>query len=98
MKATEFRCKVKSFQMLTPTVFETTFETEHPLVFEPGQFASVIVPGAGPKGRDLRRAYSIASGPEVYPIELCIKLVEDGPGTSYLYNLKVGDSFRIMAP
>src|SRR3954451_19967505 len=98
MKPSEFRCTVKAFRMLTPTVFETTFATEQPLPFEAGQFISVIIPGAGPKGRDLRRAYSIASGPETVPVELCVKLVEDGPGTNYLHSLKPGDPFRIMAP
>jgi len=98
MKASEYLCKVKTFRMLTPTVFETTFETDPSLSFAAGQFASVIIPGAGPKGRDLRRAYSIASCPETYPVELCIKIVEDGPGTQYLYKLRPGDTFRVMAP
>ena len=98
MKATEFKCQVKSNRMLTPTVFELTFDTEQPLEFKAGQFVSVIVPGAGPKGRDLRRAYSIASSPELRPIELCVKLVEDGPGTNYLYGLHGGAEFRGVAP
>jgi ferredoxin-NADP reductase len=104
MAATEFRCTVKSFKMLTPTVFEIAFEAEktqpeHPaFAFEGGQFISVVIPGAGPKGRDLRRAYSIASGPEVRPVELCVKLVEDGPGTNYLYKLRPGDTFKGFAP
>ncbi len=84
--------------MLTPTVFETTFEPNAPLSFEAGQFVSVVIPGAGPNGRDLRRAYSIASPPETMPIELCIKLVEGGPGTNYLYKLREGDVFRGFAP
>ncbi len=98
MKATEFLCTVKSFKMMTPTVFEIGFTTDQPLEFVSGQFASVVIPGAGPKGRDLRRAYSIASSPEMRPIELCVKLVEEGPGTNYLYGLRQGDSFRIVAP
>lgn len=98
MPATEFLCTVKSFRMLTPTVFETTFETDKPLVFQAGQFISVVVPGAGPKGRDLRRAYSIASAPEVRPVELCVKLVQEGPGTNYLYQLREGETFRGYAP
>ena len=98
MKATEFKCQVKSHRMLTPTVFELTFDTELPLEFKAGQFISVIVPGAGPKGRDLRRAYSIASAPEVKPVELCVKLVEGGPGTNYLYGLKAGSEFKGVAP
>jgi NAD(P)H-flavin reductase len=98
MKATEFKCNVKSFRMLTPTVFETTFDTEQPLEFKAGQFVSVVIPGAGPGGRDLRRAYSIASAPHVRPIELCVKLVEDGPGTNFLYKLREGTEFRGVAP
>src|SRR3954452_11905707 len=98
MKAIEYLCTVKSFRMLTPTVFETTFETDQPLQFKAGQFASVIIPGAGPKGRDLRRAYSIASAPELKPIELCVKIVEEGPGTQYLYKLRPGDKFKVVAP
>jgi NAD(P)H-flavin reductase len=84
--------------MLTPTVFETSFETHQPMEFKAGQFVSIIIPGAGPKGRDLRRAYSIASCPEIRPIELCVKIVEDGPGTQYLYQLRPGDVFRGVAP
>ena len=98
MGATEFRCTVKGFRMLTPTVFETVFDTDQPLSFIAGQFISIVIPGAGPKGRDLRRAYSIASSPEIRPIELCVKLVEDGPGTNYLYDLKEGAEFRGFAP
>lgn len=104
MAAKEFRCIVKSFKMLTPTVFEVTFEGEKVLPenpdfhFEAGQFVSVVVPGAGPGGRDLRRAYSIASAPEVRPVELCVKLVEGGPGTNYLYQLRSGDVFKGFAP
>ncbi len=98
MPAVEVHCEVKSFRMLTPTVFELNFEMSQPVVFEAGQFISIVIPGAGPKGRDLRRAYSIASGPEVRPVELCVKLVEEGPGTNYLFGLRPGDVFRGFAP
>ncbi len=98
MKAAEFVCKVESFRMLTPTVFEITFNTDRLLHFQGGQFISIIIPGAGPNGRDLRRAYSIASSPERDSFELCIKVVEGGPGTQYLYKLRPGDAFRGIAP
>jgi CDP-4-dehydro-6-deoxyglucose reductase len=98
MAALEYFCTVKKFEMLTPTVFELYFETNAPFQFEAGQFISVIVPGAGPNGRDLRRAYSIASAPQVRPVELCVKLVEEGPGTNYLYGLRPGDTFKGLAP
>ena len=98
MAALEYNCVVKSFRMLTPTVFELTFDPGAPVTFLAGQFVSIVVPGAGPSGRDIRRAYSIASAPEARPVELCIKLVEEGPGTNYLYKFKVGESFRGFAP
>jgi ferredoxin-NADP reductase len=97
MPAKEYQCEVKSFKMITPTVFELGFETTEPVEFEAGQFFSIVIPGAGPKGRDLRRAYSIASPPERRPIELCVKLVEGGPGTNFLIKLRPGDKFRAFA-
>lgn len=98
MPAKEYSCEVRFFRLITPTVFEVGFETSETADFEAGQFFSIVVPGAGPKGRDLRRAYSIASPPELRPIELCVKLVEGGPGTNYLYGLRPGDKMRAFAP
>lgn len=98
MAAQEYRCVVKSFKLLTPTVFELGFTTEPRFEFKAGQFISCVIPGAGPNGRDLRRAYSIASAPEANPVELCIKLVSGGPGTNYLYGLRPGDTFLGLAP
>jgi ferredoxin-NADP reductase len=98
MPATEFLCRVTGHRYLTPTVFEVLFDTENDLDFKAGQFVSVVVPGAGPGGRDLRRAYSIASAPHIRPIELCVKLVEKGPGTNYLNRLRPGDTFKGFAP
>ncbi len=98
MPAQEFTCEVTRFRELTPTVFEVAFKPSSELSFEAGQFISIIVPGAGPHGRDLRRAYSIASAPEQHPVELCVKLVEGGPGTNFLFKLRPGDQFRGMAP
>jgi CDP-4-dehydro-6-deoxyglucose reductase len=90
-------------KQLTHDVFEQHFEPKIPFDFDPGQFVSIIVPGKGPGGRDLRRAYSIASGPELVRngksvLELCVKLVEGGPGTTYLNSMKVGDVLNGMAP
>ncbi len=96
--AATYQCSVRHFKMLTPTVFEIGFETDSPVQFIGGQFISIVIPGAGPNGRDLRRAYSIASQPDQRPIELCIKLVEKGPGTNYLYKLRPGDTFKGVAP
>jgi len=98
MSVQEYSCQVKSHRMITPTVFELVFETQGEFKFNAGQFISIIIPGAGPKGRDLRRAYSIASSPENKSVELCVKKVEGGPGTTYLHGLAVGSQFRGFAP
>ena len=98
MAITKYQCTVQNYKNLTPTVFEISFKLDQPFQFKAGQFISIVVPGAGPQGRDLRRAYSIASSPEQNPVELCVKLVEDGPGTNYLNRLRAGDVFLGHAP
>jgi ferredoxin-NADP reductase len=98
MKPISCNATVLSFKNLTPSVFELTFDTDPSITFEGGQFVSVIIPEAGPQGRNLRRAYSIASSPQKRPIELCIKKIENGPGTQYLSQLRANDKFQIMAP
>jgi len=98
MKATEVVCTVRSSEFITPTVFELSFETNLPVEYRAGQFISIVIPGAGPGGRDLRRAYSIASHPESRPLQLCIRKVEGGPGTAYLSSLKAGDTFKATVP
>jgi ferredoxin-NADP reductase len=80
-------------------VFELTFDRPQEVTFKAGQFISIIIPGAGPNGRDLRRAYSIASSPDKQSVfELSIKLVPGGPGTTYLNSLKVGQEIRGQFP
>jgi CDP-4-dehydro-6-deoxyglucose reductase len=98
MAAIPLVATVQSYTQLTPTVFQISFTTDQAFEFEAGQFVSIVVPGAGPNGRDLRRAYSIASEPSQRPIDLCVKLVEGGPGTNYLNKLRPGDQFKCFAP
>lgn len=98
MRPQKYTLKLVNNRMLTRTVFELQLEANDELDFEAGQFISLVVPGAGPKGKDARRAYSIASPPKTRPIELCIKYVEDGAATRYLSNLKPGDELTAYAP
>ena len=98
MAAQKINCRVIQKVDLTPSVFQLEVQPEQRFSFKGGQFISVVIPGAGKNGRNLRRAYSIASWPEKDGIELCIKRVEGGPGTQYLYSLKPGDSFEAYAP
>lgn len=97
--AKDFQCRVLSKVWLTPTTFEIRFSPSKRFRFEAGQFISVLVPTA--EG-DVRRAYSLASGPEISRksgvYSLCIKHVQGGKGSSYLANLNPGDSFLARAP
>jgi ferredoxin-NADP reductase len=98
-KPLEQSFRIHFHRYITPTVYELGFTPEsQDFEFQAGQFISIIIPGAGPQGRNLRRAYSIASPPARRPIELCIKKVEGGPGSTFLANLREGDTFRGMAP
>jgi CDP-4-dehydro-6-deoxyglucose reductase len=96
--------RVLSRNDLTHDVFELRLErpalpdASGKVAFKAGQYMSIVIPGAGPGGRNLRRAYSIASPPETDQVELCVKLVDGGPGTTYLNKLRPGDEFQAQAP
>jgi ferredoxin--NADP+ reductase/benzoate/toluate 1,2-dioxygenase reductase subunit len=64
-------------------------------VFEPGQFLTLLL---SIDGKTYRRPYSIASGIDEEYIMLCIKRVEGGIGTSYLWKMKIGDTLSCMGP
>lgn len=100
MPALECTATVRELKWLTPSVFQIGFDLEGTSVpFVAGQWASIVIPGAGAAGKDLRRAYSIASPPDRLPrIELCIKRLEGGPGTTYLSTRKPGDTLRLFLP
>ncbi len=97
-KPIEYQCTVELLKKLTPTVFEITFSTTPALSFDAGQFISVFIPQSDPHLPFLKRAYSIASSPESPSITLCVKLIEDGPGSHYLAQLQPGHTFKMMAP
>jgi ferredoxin-NADP reductase len=67
---------------------------EH-LPFRPGQFISCLVPS----GSDtLSRPYSIASSPDEPRWEILLNLVSGGPGSTHLFDRKVGDTIRFTGP
>lgn len=87
-----------SHRWVTHDVFEFKLQKPEGFNFKAGQYLSIVIPGAGPGGRNLRRAYSIASSPEMSEIEICVKKVTNGPGSTYLSNLKEGDAVEAQAP
>jgi len=57
--------------------------------YRPGQYVQVFVPGTG---ETTYRAYSIASAPSSRTeIELLVRLVPEGVGSTYLHNVRVRD-------
>ncbi|MBI4439464.1 FAD-dependent oxidoreductase [Candidatus Woesearchaeota archaeon] len=65
--------------------------------FSPGQFVMVSIKDKD--GREMRRAYSIASSPNDKGfIELLVTRVEGGIASEFFKNAKVGDSFGILGP
>lgn len=93
-----FTAAVLSTRSLTYDIKEIVFELIEPqeISQRPGQYVQIEIPSAdGP----LFRAYSISS-PDYEPrrIELNVRLVPDGVGSTYLHNLEVGDRVTLTGP
>jgi ferredoxin-NADP reductase len=96
-KPRQTRATVTAVRKLTPTVFELDFVSQESIPYIAGQYISIVIPNSDPSGRPLRRAYSLASHPSESALKLCVKVVENGPGTTFLQNLKVSDQFDFWA-
>jgi NAD(P)H-flavin reductase len=95
-----FRGKVEAIRQLTHDVREIRIRlTEAGTIqFKAGQFISFQVPLPG-SDRTVTRPYSIASPPhQQQSLDLVLNLVPGGPGSSYLFNLKVGDETSFKGP
>jgi ferredoxin-NADP reductase len=83
---------------LTQNVFELTFQTEDPnFTYKAGQFVTIKVPQPANKSI-VMRSYSISSKPDTGKFQLCIKLIEDGKGSTYLNSLKTGEEIEFLGP
>lgn len=92
-----FKAKLLGQRELAPEVHH--FEFELPGVetfhFTPGQFVSVV---ERVDGREITRAYSIASPRNGNHFELCLNRVENGLVSPHLFGLKPGDEIEMMEP
>jgi ferredoxin-NADP reductase len=91
------KAKLLAQKELAPEVHHFEFElpgieTFH---FTPGQFVSVI---ERIDGKEITRAYSIASPRDGNRFELCLNRVEDGIVSPYLFALKPGDEVELGEP
>ena len=92
-----YSVKLAQLDVLNPSVKMYHLEFSKPFVFESGQF--VMIHLDGPDGKEIKRAYSIASAPKLKnKIELCIRRVPGGTATTMLDHLKAGDTLKISGP
>jgi len=82
---------------LAPEVRHFVFEVSEvkDLPFKPGQFVSFE---ASLEGKNITRAYSIASRPDGNRFELCLNLVHEGSFSPHLFAMKPGDSVEMAPP
>ncbi|MCL5743092.1 MAG: FAD-binding oxidoreductase [Acidobacteria bacterium] len=93
----EYYAKLIASRDLAPEVRHFVFEVAGTdrVSFAPGQFVSVTEKIGG---REVTRAYSIASPPDGRRIELCLNRVAAGLISPHLFGLHPGDSVRVSAP
>lgn len=93
-----FEVRLARARMLAPGVRELSFDRVDgaPFTFQAGQWVSLVLPleeGAA------RRAYSIASPPDTSPgFEVAVTRVEGGPGSTFLHELPLGATLRVIGP
>ena len=91
-----FESELLDVKNLSPSVKHFKFKTYEGFDYNGGYIVSISIPS---KDKKVKRLYSIASNPsEKGFIELCIKYVEGGPASEYLFNLKKGDKVEMIGP
>ena len=91
------KARLLDWKELAPEVHQFRFEvpgTDN-FRFTPGQFVSVI---ERDNGREVRRAYSIASPRAGNRFELCLNRLPDGMVSSWLFGLQPGDEVDMQEP
>ncbi|MGC1584670.1 MAG: 2Fe-2S iron-sulfur cluster-binding protein, partial [Rhodomicrobium sp.] len=92
----DFKARVTAAENLAPGVKRIRLDLNGKLIdFQAGQFISLNIPGT-----DGSRAFSLANPPQqASEVELQVRLVEGGKGTTYLHQqLKPGDELTFTGP
>ncbi len=91
----DFQATVVSIEELSPTIKGIRLELDGSMPFQAGQYINLKLPGV-----EGARAFSIANKPsEEGMVELHVRHVPDGAGTSYIHDqLQVGDSLELSGP
>ncbi len=95
---TDFNTIVSRIETLTPTIKAIWLKLDKPIDFQAGQYVQIALPGI-----EGDRPFSIANSPEEIArtgeLELNVRIVAGGAGTSYLHEkLKVGDKLHVTGP
>jgi CDP-4-dehydro-6-deoxyglucose reductase, E3 len=82
---------------LCPEVRQFVFEAVDTdgFAFTPGQFVSLVHQF---EGREVTRAYSIASAPDRNRFELCLNRVKEGVFSPWLFAMNPGDTVNMQGP
>ncbi len=88
------RARLLSFREIAPATRHFEFEVPgvDELHFKPGQFVSVV---QSFDGREITRAYSLASKPDGNRFALCLNLIESGLVSKFLFGLEPGAEIEI---
>jgi phenol hydroxylase P5 protein len=91
----DFSATVSEIQDLSPTIKGIHFKLDEAIEFQAGQYINLSIPGV-----EGSRAFSIANKPsDNESLELHVRLVEGGAGTTYLHErLAVGDQLEVSGP
>ncbi|MDF2180544.1 phenol 2-monooxygenase domain-containing protein [Neptuniibacter sp. CAU 1671] len=91
----DYTATVTAIVDLSPTIKGVTFSLDQAMEFQAGQYVNINLPGV-----EGSRAFSIANPPSANDtVELHVRLVEGGAGTTYIHNeLAVGDEIAISGP
>src|SRR6188472_1695378 len=93
--AVEHRARLVDVVVHAPDTRSLLLEPDQGLPFRAGQFVSSLVPAGG---ETLNRPYSIASSPDEPRWEILLNLVPGGPGSTYLFDRRPGDTIRFTGP
>lgn len=91
------KAKLLEQRELAPEVHHFDFEVLDTEVFRftPGQFVSIV---KEIEGKEITRAYSIASPQDGNRFSLCLNRVDDGMVSPYLFSLQPGNTIDIQDP
>ncbi len=99
MKPISFTATVISQEYIAKETRKTLFEVPQSLNFsyKTGQFVNIVL--TNNEEKKIMRAYSFASSSSFLPyFELCVKVLENGLGSNFIDQLKIGDTVNFFGP